>query len=78
MSCHHQKFSDDSAIVGCINGQQEAEYRGLVDSFIEWCSLNHLWLNVSKTKELVVDFCRIKPTLTPVSIHHLSYEVELS
>ncbi|XP_010795062.1 3-hydroxyisobutyryl-CoA hydrolase, mitochondrial-like [Notothenia coriiceps] len=34
-SCHLQKFSDDSAIVGCIIRDQEAEYRSVVDSFVE-------------------------------------------
>ncbi|KAI3367590.1 hypothetical protein L3Q82_026437, partial [Scortum barcoo] len=32
-SCHLQKFSDDSAIVGCISRGQEEEYRSVVDRF---------------------------------------------
>ncbi|KAI3351072.1 hypothetical protein L3Q82_005639 [Scortum barcoo] len=55
-SCHLQKFLDDSAIVGCISRGQEEEYRSVVDRFVEWCGLNHLQLNVTKTKKLVVDF----------------------
>lgn len=39
-SCHLQKFSDDSAIVGCISRGQEAEYRG------EWTAL---WSGVDET-----------------------------
>lgn len=34
--CHLQKFSDDSAVVGCIRDGQEGEYTALVDSFVEW------------------------------------------
>ncbi|KAI3359456.1 hypothetical protein L3Q82_013762 [Scortum barcoo] len=30
-SCHLQKFSDDSAIVGCISRDQEEQYRSVVD-----------------------------------------------
>jgi len=55
-----QKFSDDTAIVGCIRNGQEEEYRSLVEDFVQWCKLNHLQLNTSKTKEMVVDFRRSK------------------
>ncbi|KAF7654792.1 hypothetical protein LDENG_00064780 [Lucifuga dentata] len=41
-SCHLQKFSNDSAIAGCINSSQENEHRGVVINFVEWCELNHL------------------------------------
>ena len=34
-SSHLQKFSDDSAIVGCVTEGKEEEYRGVVDSFIK-------------------------------------------
>ena len=33
-SYHLQKFSDHSAVVGCINEGQEEEYRVLVDNFV--------------------------------------------
>ncbi|KAK0135139.1 putative RNA-directed DNA polymerase from transposon X-element [Merluccius polli] len=49
-SCHLQKFSDDSAVVGCTGGGEEGEYRTLVDNFVEWSERNHLRLNVSKTR----------------------------
>lgn len=42
-----------TAFVGCISRGQEVEYRSVVDRLVEWCELNHLQLNVSKTKELV-------------------------
>ena len=34
-SCHLQKFSDESAVVGCIGDGREGEYRALVDGFVE-------------------------------------------
>ncbi|KAG5276526.1 hypothetical protein AALO_G00106690 [Alosa alosa] len=74
-SCHMQKFSDDTAIVGCIRNGQEEEYRSLVEDFMQWCKLNHLQLNTSKTKEMVVDFRRSKPTLLPVHIDGVNVEV---
>ncbi|XP_051778048.1 uncharacterized protein LOC127526518 [Erpetoichthys calabaricus] len=66
-SCHVQKFADDTAIVGCIRSGQE-EYRNLIKDFVKWCDSNHLHLNTSKTKELVVDFRRLRPLMDPVII----------
>ena len=54
--------------IGCIADGQETEYRGLVEDFVGWCRSNHLQLNTSKTKEVVVDFRRKIPHLQPISI----------
>ncbi|KAG2470177.1 RTBS polymerase, partial [Polypterus senegalus] len=67
-SCHVQKFTDDTAIVGCIRSEQEEEYRKLIKDFVKWCDSNHLHLNTSKTKELVMDFRRLRPLMDPVII----------
>ncbi|KAI3374567.1 hypothetical protein L3Q82_021133 [Scortum barcoo] len=68
-SCHLQKFSDDSAVVGCIReGRREGEYRTLVDNFVEWSEQNHLRLNVNKTREMVIDFRRKKMPSQPLRI----------
>ncbi|KAJ8417478.1 hypothetical protein AAFF_G00287050 [Aldrovandia affinis] len=39
-SWYLQRFCDNSA-VGCISQGQEAEYRGVVDDFVEWYGQNH-------------------------------------
>ncbi len=44
------------------------EYRGLIESFVTWCNNNHLKLNISKTKELVVDYRRKRRSPVPVMI----------
>ncbi|KAI3365880.1 hypothetical protein L3Q82_000867 [Scortum barcoo] len=65
--CHIQKYADDTAIVGCIRDDREEEYRRLVvGNFAAWCHTNHLQLNTSKTKELVIDFGRSRPRPRPV------------
>ncbi|XP_041939761.1 uncharacterized protein LOC121700690 [Alosa sapidissima] len=46
------KYSDDSAVVGCVKDGEDTEYRELVNSFVAWCGNNHLLLNVAKTKEM--------------------------
>lgn len=67
-SCHLQKYSDDRAIVGCVERGQEEEYRNLVADFVTWCGENHLQLNVDKTKEMVVNFSRTHTPPLPISI----------
>ncbi|KAK0151673.1 hypothetical protein N1851_007026 [Merluccius polli] len=74
-TCHLQKFSDDSAFVGCVSGGQAIKCRRLVDSSVEWCEQNHLLLNISKTKEMVVDFRWTRVPLSPVSIQVEDVEV---
>lgn len=73
--CHMQKYSDDTVIVGCIKDGREEEYRSLVEDFTRWSRSNHLQLNTSKTKEMVVDFRRKKSHLQPVSINGVDVEV---
>ncbi|KAJ8002230.1 hypothetical protein DPEC_G00177740 [Dallia pectoralis] len=48
---------------------------GLVQSFVRWSEANHLLLNTSKIKELVVDFRRNKKPLTPITIQGNEVEV---
>lgn len=67
-SCHLQKFSDDSAVVGCISDGWEEEHRALVDDFVEWAKRNHLLLNVAKTREMVSDFRRKRTASQPLCI----------
>nr|XP_054590297.1 uncharacterized protein LOC129154572 [Nothobranchius furzeri] len=74
-TCHLQKHSDDSAVVGCIRDGQEAEYRELVERFVAWCGNNHLTLNVNKTKEMILDFRRNRVESNTVSI--MGEEVEV-
>ncbi|KAI4899206.1 hypothetical protein NFI96_030735, partial [Prochilodus magdalenae] len=66
--CHMQKFSDDTAVVGCVRNGQEREYRSLVEDFVEWCTTNHLKLNITKTNEMCIDFRRSRPSQQPISI----------
>ena len=33
-------------------------YKQEVISFVDWCDSNHIVLNVTKTKEIVINFCK--------------------
>ena len=75
-SCHLQKFSDDSAVVGLLSVDDETEYREKVDTFVSWCDENFLLLNVSKTKELVIDFRKKKNVpIIPVKMKGVDIEM---
>ena len=51
------RYADDTALVGCcIN--DDTLYRHEIDLFAQWCEYNHLELNVTKTKQMIVDFRR--------------------
>ena len=49
-------------------------FRSTVKDFVDWCEVNHLQLNMTKTKELVVDLRRDKAPVTPVSIRGVSVD----
>lgn len=66
-TCHLQKFSDDSSIAGRISAEEEN--RNVVGSLVCWSELYHLKLNISETKELVLDFRKGGRTLTLITIH---------
>ena len=56
------KYSDDYVTWDLSN--DDNLYFTEVSKFTEWCEMNRLMLNVSKTKELVIDF-RQKPASLP-------------
>ena len=69
------KFSDDTTVSGLISECDESIYREEVQRMVTWCDQNNLVLNVSKTKEIVVDF-RTKPTeITPLVINGETVEI---
>jgi hypothetical protein len=52
------KFSDDTTVVDLITDGNETGYREEVMDLAVWCQDNNLSLNVSKIKELIVDYRR--------------------
>ena len=50
------KFADDMAVLGLITDWDEITYREEGRDLTVWCKNNNLYLNVSKTKELIVDY----------------------
>lgn len=49
-------FSDDTAIVGLIQDDDETSNHVWVDQFFGWCRSSFLNFNAKKTKEIIFDF----------------------
>ncbi|KAK1806271.1 hypothetical protein P4O66_000154 [Electrophorus voltai] len=49
------KFADDTVVVGLISDNDERGYLEEIKHLENWCQENNLLLNISKTKELIVD-----------------------
>ena len=50
------KFADDTTVIGQITDDDDTAYREEVENLTSWCQDNNLHLNISKTKELIVDY----------------------
>ncbi|KAK3514090.1 hypothetical protein QTP70_003205 [Hemibagrus guttatus] len=50
------KFADDTVVVELISDNNEMAYLEEIRNLENWCQRNNLLLNISKTKELIVDF----------------------
>ncbi len=73
-SNHIIKFADDTSVVGLISNNDETHYREEVAQLAEWCGANNLSLNVSKTKEVVMDFRRNSGDHPPLTIDSSTVE----
>ncbi|KAL0150016.1 hypothetical protein M9458_054675, partial [Cirrhinus mrigala] len=73
-SNHIIKFADDTTVVGLISNNNETHYREEVAQLAKWCGANNLSLNVSKTKEVVMDFRRNSVDHLPLTIDSSTVE----
>ena len=69
------KFADDTCVIGKIKNNDESAYRQEVVDLTKWCSINNLELNVSKTKEVIVDFRLNREAPTPIIINGAEVEI---
>ena len=66
-SCPLIKFADDTAMLGLITNDDDTVFQQQLLKFVNYCDANFLELNVSKTKEMIIDF-RTSKSSTPSSI----------
>ena len=74
-SCPLIKFADDTAMIGLITDDDDSIYQQQLAMFVTYCDANFLELNVSKTKEMVIDF-RTTKKHTPDSVVLKGSDVE--
>ena len=69
------KYKDDTTIIGCIIYNDKSSYQEEINNPTEWCTENNVLINVSKTKELSVDF-RKKEAKTHLPVYISGAEIE--
>lgn len=50
------KFADDMVMIGLISNNDKGAYLEKIKHLEDWCLNNNLHLNVSKLKDLIVDY----------------------
>ena len=55
------KYADDTAIIGLVTAEDESHYRAEVERVVKWCDSHNLLLNKAKTKEMVINFTKVRP-----------------
>ena len=58
--CYVIKYADDTVIIGNISDDDEEKYFHQVECFVRWCQDNFLNLNVRKTKEMYIDYRKVR------------------
>ena len=68
------KFADDSALLSLLQGYEQYHGPALTE-FVYWCDNSYLNLNVTKTKQMIVDFSRQKHSPGKTIIHNNEAEI---
>ena len=62
------KFANDTTVVGLIPDNDKTAYREEVRDLARWCQNNNLSLNITKTKEMIVDYRKRRTEHAPILI----------
>lgn len=54
-------------------GEQSGDSE-VITNYVDWCELNHLHINPSKTKEVLINFSRKPAHIAPMNIQGLNIE----
>ena len=68
-------FTDDTRVEGLIENSDASSSCQEVDRLVSWCRNNHLELNTSKTKEMIIDFRKEKSPVVPLLIDRSPIEI---
>ncbi|XDV22955.1 hypothetical protein PO909_027697 [Leuciscus waleckii] len=62
------KFADDTVIVSLLVNE-ETSHGPVVEDFVSWCAKCNLSLNISKTKDMIIDFGKSAISVSPTVIN---------
>ena len=68
------KFADNSALLSMLQGSEQYHGPALTE-FADWCDNSYLDLNVTETKEMIVDFRRQEHSPGKTSIQNNEAEI---
>ena len=68
------KFADNSALLSLLQGSEQY-HRPALTEFVDWCDNSYLDLNMTKTKEMIVDFRRQEHSPGKTIIHNNEVEI---
>ena len=68
------KFADDGALLSLLQGSEQYHGPALTE-FVDWCDNSYLDLNVTKTKEMIVDFRRQEHSPGKTITHNNEVEI---
>ena len=74
-NCRIIKYADDTVVIGLINDNNEDDYKETIGYVTDWCSENYLNLNVSKTKEMIIDMRRKTNVKEPINISNSPVDI---
>lgn len=52
---HIIKYADDTVVLSLFK-QGDTEHGPILNYFLDWCESSHLQINVSKTKDMMIEF----------------------
>ena len=70
------KFADDTTGVGLITDNGETDYREEIRDLARWCQNSNLSLNVTKSKEMSVDYRKWRTEHAPILIENGMEQIE--
>ena len=77
-SCPLLKFADDTELVGKLSNDEDGLYHKETENSVNSCDKNYLYLNVSETKEMCIDFRKNQAYPRPIYVKEEAVErVEL-
>ena len=63
------KYVDDTTLVEVCTHGEDSQMQLALDEICQWCDKNQLYLNASKTKEMLINFSRTEPNVPLLSIN---------